>query len=84
MGEHSFEVLGDYVAGPNPRDAHRRLGAFSSPLNVLDFVHIVSLVAFDPATTRQIAPAAAEIAMAEGLDAHAKPRPISRDAGEIL
>jgi histidinol dehydrogenase len=44
---------------------------FASPLNVLDFVHIVSLVALDPATTRAIAPAAAAIARAEGLDAHA-------------
>ena len=39
---------------------------FASPLNVLDFVHIVSLVALDPATTRQIAPAAATIALAKG------------------
>jgi len=44
---------------------------FASPLNVLDFVHIVSLIALDEATTRQIAPAAAVIARAEGLDAHA-------------
>jgi histidinol dehydrogenase len=39
-------------------------------LNVLDFVHIVSLVALDPATTPH-RPAAATIALTEGLDAHA-------------
>ena len=44
---------------------------FASPLNVLDFVHWISLVALDPETTRMIAPAAATIASAEGLDAHA-------------
>jgi histidinol dehydrogenase len=38
---------------------------------VLDFVHVVSLVALDQATTQKIAPAAAVIAQAEGLDAHA-------------
>jgi histidinol dehydrogenase len=40
-------------------------------LNVLDFVHVVSLIALDPQTTAQIAPTAALIAEAEGLDAHA-------------
>ena len=71
MGEHSFEVLGDYVAGPSHVMPTGGSARFSSPLNVLDFVHIVSLVALDPVTTRQIAPAAAQIALTEGLDAHA-------------
>ena len=71
LGEHSFEVLGDYVAGPSHVMPTGGSARFASPLNVLDFVHIVSLVALDEATTRQIAPAAAEIARAEGLDAHA-------------
>jgi histidinol dehydrogenase len=71
MGEHSFEVLGDYVAGPSHVMPTGGSARFASPLNVLDFVHIVSLIALDPATTRQIAPAAATIALAEGLDAHA-------------
>jgi histidinol dehydrogenase len=71
VGEHSFEVLGDYVAGPSHVMPTGGSARFASPLNVLDFVHIVSLVALDPATTQQIAPAAAIIATAEGLDAHA-------------
>jgi histidinol dehydrogenase len=71
MGEHSFEVLGDYVAGPSHVMPTGGSARFASPLNVLDFVHIVSLVGLDAATTRAIAPAAAEIALAEGLDAHA-------------
>lgn len=71
MGEHSFEVLGDYVAGPSHVMPTGGSARFASPLNVLDFVHIVSLVALDPATTCQIASAAAIIAQAEGLDAHA-------------
>jgi len=71
IGEHSFEVLGDYVAGPSHVMPTSGSARFSSPLNVLDFVHLISLVALDPQTTRRIAPAAAAIADAEGLDAHA-------------
>lgn len=71
LGEHSFEVLGDYVAGPSHVMPTGGSARFASPLNVLDFVHIVSLVALDAETTRRIAPAAVEIAMSEGLDAHA-------------
>ena len=71
MGEHSFEVLGDYVAGPSHVMPTGGSARFSSPLNVLDFVHLVSLIALDPDTTRKISPAAALIAQTESLDAHA-------------
>jgi len=71
VGEHSFEVLGDYIAGPSHVMPTGGSARFASPVNVLDFVHIVSLVALNPATTRKIAPAAAEMALSEGLDAHA-------------
>ena len=71
LGEHSFEVLGDYVAGPSHVMPTGGSARFASPLNVLDFVHLMSLVALDPDTTAQIAPSAAFIARAEGLDAHA-------------
>ncbi|NMB89732.1 MAG: histidinol dehydrogenase, partial [Chloroflexi bacterium] len=71
MGEHSFEVLGDYVAGPSHVMPTGGAARYNSPLNVLDFVHVVSLIALDPHTTRQIAPSAAALAKAEGLDAHA-------------
>jgi len=71
MGEHSFEVLGDYVAGPSHVMPTGGSARFSSPLNTLDFIHVVSLIALDKETTQNIAPAAALIADAEGLDAHA-------------
>jgi histidinol dehydrogenase len=35
-------------------------------------VHIISLIALNPATTAQIAPLAARIARAEGLEGHAR------------
>jgi histidinol dehydrogenase len=70
MGEHSFEVLGDYLAGPSHVMPTGGSARFASPLNVWDFVKIVSLVALDGETARRIGPAAATIAEAEGLDAH--------------
>ena len=72
LGEHSFEVLGDYVAGPSHVMPTGGSARFASPLNVLDFVHLVSLIGLDPESAARVAPAAARIARAEGLDAHAR------------
>ena len=71
VGEHSFEVLGDYVAGPSHTMPTNATARFASPLNVSDFVKISSIIQLDPATATQLAPVAATIAMAEGLDGHA-------------
>jgi len=71
MGEYSFEVLGDYIAGPSHVMPTGGSARFASPLNVLDFVHFVSLIALNEETTRKIASTAAIIADMEGLDAHA-------------
>ena len=70
VGEHSFEVLGDYLAGPSHVMPTGGSARFASPLNVWDFVKIVSLVALDENTVQTIGPIAATIAQAEGLDAH--------------
>ncbi len=70
MGEHSFEVLGDYLAGPSHVMPTGGSARFASPLNVWDFVKIVSLVALDEPTAQDIGQSAAVIAAAEGLDAH--------------
>jgi histidinol dehydrogenase len=83
MGEHSCEVLGDYVAGPSHVMPTGGSARFSSPLNVLDFVNFVSLVALNPETTRQIAPTAAALALSEGLDAHANAAQVRIDQTQI-
>jgi histidinol dehydrogenase len=70
VGEHSFEVLGDYLAGPSHVMPTGGSAKFASPLNVWDFVKIVSLVALDGNTAQMISSLAATIADAEGLDAH--------------
>jgi histidinol dehydrogenase len=71
LGEHSFEVLGDYVAGPSHVMPTGGSARFASPLSVVDFVRLTSLVALDPETTAAIAPQAARLAEAEQLTAHA-------------
>jgi len=70
LGERSFEVLGDYVAGPSHVMPTSGTARFASPLNVLDFVHITSLISLDAATAAQLSPIAASLARAESLTAH--------------
>jgi histidinol dehydrogenase len=71
LGEHSFEVLGDYVAGPSHVMPTGGTARFASPVNVLDFVKITSIIALDTGTVAQLCPAAARLAHAESLTAHA-------------
>jgi histidinol dehydrogenase len=71
MGEHSFEVLGDYVAGPSHVMPTSGTARFASPLNVMDFVKISSIIALDAATARDLSVTAAQIADTEELTAHA-------------
>jgi histidinol dehydrogenase len=71
VGERSFEVLGDYVAGPSHVMPTGGSARFASPLNVLDFVKITSLVALDDETCTALVPPAVALAEVETLTAHA-------------
>jgi histidinol dehydrogenase len=71
LGEHSFEVLGDYIAGPSHIMPTGGTARFTSPVNVDDFRKIISLVGLNEAAMQAIGPAAIRIAEAEGLTAHA-------------
>jgi histidinol dehydrogenase len=71
LGDHSFEVLGDYVAGPSHIMPTGGTARFASPLNVLDFVKLSSVIALDTAASAQLSPIAAAFAETEGLTAHA-------------
>jgi histidinol dehydrogenase len=71
LGEHSFEVLGDYVAGPSHIMPTGGTARFNSPVNVLDFIKIVNIIGLDAKTATRLCPAAARIADAESLTAHA-------------
>ncbi len=72
MGEYSFEVLGDYVAGPSHVMPTSGTARFASPLNVWDFVHIISLIGLNESAGRELSKSAAVIARTEGLEAHAR------------
>ena len=71
LGERSFEVLGDYVAGPSHIMPTGGTARFASPVNVDDFRKMISLVALNDTALHRIGPAAAHLADAEGLAAHA-------------
>ncbi len=71
LGEESFEVLGDYVAGPSHIMPTEGTARFASPVNVDDFRKVISLVGLNRAGLERIGPAARRIAEAEGLFAHA-------------
>ena len=71
VGESSFEVLGDYVAGPSHVMPTGGTARFASPLNVLDFVKITSLIGLEPGAAAELSKAAATLARAEALTAHA-------------
>jgi histidinol dehydrogenase len=71
LGERSFEVLGDYVAGPSHVMPTGGTARFASPVNVLDFVKIVSVIGLNETALAGIGPAAATLARTEGLTAHA-------------
>jgi histidinol dehydrogenase len=72
VGEASPEVLGDYSAGPSHVMPTMGTARFASPLGVQDFLKATSVVAVDEAGLRALGPAAARIARAEGLTAHAR------------
>ena len=72
VGEASMEALGDYVAGPSHVMPTGGTARFMSPVNVRDFQNIISVVGVSGAELGRIGPAAALLARAEGLEAHAR------------
>ena len=71
LGEHSYEVLGDYTAGPTHVMPTMGTARFASPLNIQDFTKIINVFSLSAQESHQIAPAAQQLAEAEGLTAHA-------------
>lgn len=71
IGENSPEVIGDYTAGPSHVMPTGRTARFSSPVNVSDFLKVISVIGLNERGLRAVGPAAATIAHAEGLTAHA-------------
>ncbi len=72
VGESSPEVLGDYTAGPSHVMPTGQTARFSSPINVEEFLKIISVIGINQRGLRRLGPAAATLARAEGLTAHAR------------
>lgn len=71
LGARTPEALGDYVAGPSHVLPTGGAARFSSGLSVFDFLKRTTLAGADDRGLAAIGPAAATLAGAEGLDAHA-------------
>lgn len=71
LGAYAPEALGDYCAGPNHVLPTGRAARFSSALSPLSFMKRTSLIGAGPHALAAIGPAAAQLADAEGLPAHA-------------
>jgi len=72
LGHHASESLGDYCAGPNHVLPTSRTARFSSPLGVYDFQKRSSVIGVSREAARVLGRAAATLARAEGLEAHAR------------
>ena len=72
LGRFSSEALGDYCAGPNHVLPTSRTARFSSPLGVYDFQKRSSLIEVSEAGARTLGQVAQELALGEGLAAHAR------------
>jgi histidinol dehydrogenase len=72
VGESSPEVLGDYTAGPSHVMPTGRTARFSSPINVEEFIKVISVIGLNSTGLERLGPPAARIAHAEGLTAHAR------------
>jgi len=80
LGDHSFEVLGDYIAGPSHVMPTGGTARYASPLNVLDFVKISSVIGLDATTAKSLSSLAAQLADVEGLTAHAAAARVREEA----
>jgi histidinol dehydrogenase len=72
LGESSPEVLGDYTAGPSHVMPTGGSARFASPLSVLDFLKVTSVIQLSEDDVSRLGPYAATLARAEGLTAHAR------------
>jgi len=72
LGELNAEAIGDYTAGPSHIMPTGGTARFSSPVNVDDFVKIISIFGLSADDLRAAGPPAVILARAESLEAHAR------------
>jgi histidinol dehydrogenase len=72
IGPYSMEAMGDYLAGPSHVMPTGGTARFSSAINLRDFQKIIPFVSMGAGAVAKLGPAAARMARAEGLEAHAR------------
>jgi histidinol dehydrogenase len=72
LGELNAEAIGDYTAGPSHIMPTGGTARFSSPVNVDDFLKIISVFGLSAEDLRTAGPPAVILARAESLEAHAR------------
>lgn len=83
IGENSFEVLGDYIAGPSHVMPTNGTARFSSALTVYDFIKIISFVYLNKETGLNLSKYAKKIAEYENLTGHANAASMRRYNNKI-
>ena len=79
IGDFSHEVLGDYVAGPSHVMPTSGTARFNSGVGVHTFLKTTPVIALDNEESIALTDAAAIMARAEGLTAHAEAAEIRRE-----
>ena len=79
IGDFSHEVLGDYVAGPSHVMPTSGTARFNSGVGVHTFLKTTPVIALDDEVSVELSDAAAIMARAEGLTAHAEAAEIRRE-----
>lgn len=72
VGESSPEALADYTLGPSHVMPTGGTARFASPVNVSEFVKVISVAAANEKALDRLGPGAALFARAEGLTGHAR------------
>lgn len=72
LGDLNAEAIGDYTAGPSHIMPTGATARFSSPVNVDDFLKIISVFGLSQEDLRVAGPPAVVLARAESLEAHAR------------
>ena len=72
VGDFSYEVLGDYVAGPSHVMPTGGTARFSSGLGVRTFLKVSPVIGLTESTAAALGKAASTIARAEGFTGHAE------------
>lgn len=72
LGNRTPQALGDYLLGPSHTLPTARAARFASPLNVLEFLKVMSVSQMNEAGLHALAPSTISLAESEGFPAHAE------------